>query len=78
MKWLWRLLKTTQPPPMPTVQAPESIRNGTSDISRRDAQRKLRDAIKDRVEVKEVIKESRRLTDQFGDVLEQAMRRSDG
>jgi len=75
MKWLWRFIKPHTPRP---ATPPAPARNGTSDISRRDAQRKLRDAIRDRVEVKEVIKESRRLTDQFGDVLEQAMRRSDG
>jgi hypothetical protein len=75
MKWLWRFIK---PHPARPATPPAPVKNGTSDISRRDAQRKLRDAIRDRVEVKEVIKESRRLTDQFGDILEQTMRRSNG
>ncbi len=52
---------------------PEHIK---AENTRRDAQRKLRNAIAERKEVQEVIKEAKSLSDKFGEAVEQAMRRA--
>jgi hypothetical protein len=72
MKWNWK---------PKWMRLPENKINGVSngsrvaEASKREAQRKLRDAVADRKEVQDVIKESKRLSDKFGEAVEEAMRR---
>lgn len=70
-KWTWK-------PKWMRVPEQKLVTGNDSKIandSKRNAQRKLRDAIADRREVQEVVKEAQRLSDKFGEAVEQAMRR---